>query len=184
MDQLPVLASRVSKPQIPLKPLFFQHLHSRNMACGTISSLGSSGLPVVLYLRFSGAPSKGDFQNTFSILINDQSGKSRYQVFYLCRVDILACNNLYSLLKQPPMKTKQTFSENLKIILGRKYLLNLNSGEIHLLTHKTKHCWIHMMNPKNKVYMTEKEFKAAMTNGYKGKSVNGCRWCLKNFNKG
>ncbi len=82
------------------------------------------------------------------------------------------------------MKTKLTFSEKVKILLGKKYLLNTNSGEVHLLTEKTKHCWIHLMNPKNKIYLTEKEFLKAIESGFNGRPVNGCRWCLKNHNKG
>lgn len=81
------------------------------------------------------------------------------------------------------MKTKLTFSEKVKVFLAKKYLLNTNSGEVHYLPEKTKHCWIHLMNPKNKVFLSENEFQKALANGYNGKPVNGCRWCLRKHSK-
>ena len=82
------------------------------------------------------------------------------------------------------MKIKQTFREWWQCLIGRPYLLNTNSGEVHDLSRKSKHCWIRLMNPKNKRHLSEKQFRQALKNGYQGKPVNGCRWCLKKHDTG
>ena len=61
--------------------------------------------------------------------------------------------------------------------LGRTYLLNLKSMEVHDTTALTKQCSVMFMNPKNKKYLSKKQFKTALTKGVDGRVANGCRWC-------
>lgn len=82
------------------------------------------------------------------------------------------------------MKAKLTFREWWMCLMGKPYLLNINSMEVHDLRKKTKHCWTRLMNPKNKRYLTETQFKKALKDGYNGQPVNGCRWCLKKHDTG
>ena len=82
------------------------------------------------------------------------------------------------------MKIPRTFREWWMCLIGFPYLLNINSMEVHDLRKKTKNCWINLMTPKNKLYLSEKQFQDTLKNGHKGKPVNGCRWCLKKHNTG
>jgi hypothetical protein len=74
--------------------------------------------------------------------------------------------------------------ESIYVFFGYAYLLNTNSMEVHYLPDKTKHCWLNLMNPTNKVYLTEKQFLKYLKDGFNGKPINGCRWCLKEYDNG
>ena len=69
--------------------------------------------------------------------------------------------------------------EWLKKLLGYKYLLNVNSGEVHYLPVKGKRCGY--VDPRNRKLISEHQFKLLRGSWYKGNLVNGCRWCNKNF---
>jgi len=63
--------------------------------------------------------------------------------------------------------------------LGKTYLLNTKSMEIHDTTALTKQCGVHLMNPKNKKLLTRRQNEKAITEGIYGRTANGCRWCNK-----
>lgn len=66
-------------------------------------------------------------------------------------------------------------------LFGYKYLLNINTLEIHSLKNKTKACRIDMMAKHNKQYLTEKQMKKLLD----GNSLhNGCRYCLRELDEG
>lgn len=69
-------------------------------------------------------------------------------------------------------------------LIGRPYLLNVNTAEVHDLRKKSKSCMINFMSRKNKRYLTKSEFASALKVGYKGITINGCRWCLKKHDTG
>lgn len=82
------------------------------------------------------------------------------------------------------MTIKWTWKEKWKVFIGKPYLLNTNTAEVHFLPNKTKDCWIPMMHPAHKVYLSEKQFQQALSKGYQNRTVNGCKWCLKKHDTG
>lgn len=82
------------------------------------------------------------------------------------------------------MKKKLTFFEFLRVLTGKVYLLNTNTLEVHDLRKKTKHCWIPMIRDDHKMYLSEFQYKEILKKGYKGRKVNGCRWCMKSSDAG
>ena len=63
-------------------------------------------------------------------------------------------------------------------ILGKTYLVNLHSGEIHNLKNEKKNCRIALISEHHKKYVTKKKAYEMMAT----KRFNGCRWCMKNEN--
>ena len=82
------------------------------------------------------------------------------------------------------MKPKLTWKEKWMVFIGKPYLLNTNTAEVHHLPSKTKHCWIPMISKDHNVYLSEKQFRQALDKGYLDLVVNGCKWCLKKHDTG
>lgn len=82
------------------------------------------------------------------------------------------------------MKMKLTIVEWFYVFFGFPYLLNANTGEVHYLPNKTKHCWINLMNQANKVYLSKKQFNSLNGTVFNGVAINGCKWCLKKHDTG
>lgn len=61
-------------------------------------------------------------------------------------------------------------------LFNYKYVANKRSKEIHDLSNSHVNCHISMI--KNKKYLTYKGMKRYLNKGY-----NGCRYCLKDFDK-
>ena len=70
-----------------------------------------------------------------------------------------------------------SFKENILMIFGYKYILNINSGEVHSLKDKKSYCGVKWMAKKNKEYLTTEEFGEMYGIIYNGKLINGCRFC-------
>lgn len=62
-------------------------------------------------------------------------------------------------------------------LLGRRYVVNLRSKEIHDMKNEQTNCHLYLI--ANKEYISEDEYKEYIKNGY-----NGCRWCNKQDDKG
>lgn len=77
------------------------------------------------------------------------------------------------LLKNRVIKAYPSIREQLDL----SYLLNLNTGEVHYLPHSSKRCMLHLMNNKNKQYLTNAQYSKIIHTNYKKKFVNGCRYC-------
>ena len=69
-----------------------------------------------------------------------------------------------------------------KKILGFKYVLNKNTGEIHSLTNMTKRCGF--IDEKNRFLLSKHKLKKIIGKKYNDKLVNGCHWCLKKHDLG
>ena len=66
-------------------------------------------------------------------------------------------------------------------LFGYKYLLNLNTLEIHSLKLKTKACRIDMMADHNKKYLTAKQKNKLL----EGNTLhNGCKYCMSEIDEG
>lgn len=61
-------------------------------------------------------------------------------------------------------------------LLGKKYLLNKTTGEVHKLKKITKACGVHNMAKKNKAYLNEKQYQHVIVSG---EFINGCVHCFK-----
>jgi len=62
-------------------------------------------------------------------------------------------------------------------LLGRRYVVNLRSKEIHDMDNEKTNC--HLSILANKEYISEDEYKDYLNDGY-----NGCRWCNKKDDNG
>ena len=75
-------------------------------------------------------------------------------------------------------------SKRLRFLFGYKYLLNINTREIHSLKHTHINCCLPSISNEHKKYLTEK----GMLKLIKGQPdsgtfrYNGCYWCLKKYN--
>lgn len=89
---------------------------------------------------------------------------------------------LYYPLINNNMKKNQSLMIRLRIWLGQKYLLNIASGEIHLLTNTKRPCQVDRISRKNRKYLDTVEMHRVRIHGkVNNKHVNGCRWCLGKF---
>lgn len=79
---------------------------------------------------------------------------------------------------------KLTFTERFNILIGKPYLLNKNTGEVHDLRNKKPSCFTFMMNKKNKQYISKKHFKQIFNKEKYGVLINGCKHCNSNFDLG
>lgn len=70
-----------------------------------------------------------------------------------------------------------TLLEKIKKILGYRYIVNLNTWEIHDLKNTHENCKLNLMT--NKKMITKKQLNAYLEDGF-----DGCKWCLKEYNKG
>lgn len=64
-------------------------------------------------------------------------------------------------------------------ILGQKYLMNKNSGEVHKLSNVNKACGVYKMSEKNKLYLTTRKYKEYRNSDIKN---DGCIHCNKEYN--
>jgi hypothetical protein len=62
-------------------------------------------------------------------------------------------------------------------ILGKKYLLNMSTGEVHKIKSINGACGVDKMANHNKKYLTEKQYKKLLDD-----DINGCVHCLKETN--
>lgn len=66
----------------------------------------------------------------------------------------------------------------IRILFGYRYVLNIRSNEIHDYRNLTKNCHYDLMVDKK--FLTTK----SMIKIIKNNPVNGCRWCMKKYDKG
>jgi hypothetical protein len=59
-------------------------------------------------------------------------------------------------------------------LLGRTFLLNLHTGEVHNLKNEKKNCGISLISRDHKKYVTKKKAMEMIAT----KNFNGCRWCM------
>lgn len=62
-------------------------------------------------------------------------------------------------------------------ILGKKYLLNYSTGEVHKISKITGACGVDKMAKHNKKYLTEKQYQRLVDD-----EINGCVHCFKEDN--
>lgn len=74
---------------------------------------------------------------------------------------------------------KLTIQEKLQMLFGNYYLVNKHTKEIHDLRKKSANCRIPLLAKHNKWYVGEKKMRGLLYNGF-----NGCRWCMKEYDKG
>lgn len=75
-----------------------------------------------------------------------------------------------------------TWKEKIMVILGRNYLLNTRSGEVHNLRNKKNFCHASEISRKSRRYMTGQQFHNYCVGMWsKGKPVNNCKWCNRLF---
>jgi len=67
--------------------------------------------------------------------------------------------------------------DKIKIAIGYRYMVNLNSKEIHDLKNPHVNCKTDLI--VNKKFITKKSLNVYLQNGY-----NGCKWCLPEYDKG
>ena len=65
-------------------------------------------------------------------------------------------------------------------ILGQKYLMNKQSGEVHKLKNVTKACGVYKMLEENKLYLTSRRYKKFRESD--DIQVDGCIHCNKKYN--
>ena len=65
-------------------------------------------------------------------------------------------------------------------LFGLTYLVNEHTKEIHNLENEKKNCSIGMIAKHNKRHITRTKAIKLILNG----KYNGCRWCLKKYDKG
>jgi len=63
--------------------------------------------------------------------------------------------------------------------LGYSYLMNTRSNEVHDTNNTRRGCRMSTIASKNKKYITQKKFLKL----HAEQKVDGCRWCLRKFNK-
>lgn len=73
---------------------------------------------------------------------------------------------------------KLTFWQKISVFFGYRYFVNNNTKEIHDLKHKHHNCHIELASKNHTFYATEKDKNALET------FYNGCRWCMKDEDKG
>lgn len=66
--------------------------------------------------------------------------------------------------------------DKIKMLFGYSYVVNLNTWEIHNLKNTHENCKIELIVHKKMI--TKKQLHTYLDDGY-----NGCRWCLKEYNK-
>lgn len=71
--------------------------------------------------------------------------------------------------------------DRIMLTIGKKFVLNINTYEIHTLTIPNCHAMSNMKN-KNKKYLTLKEKISYLKRT--DRNYNGCRFCLKKHNNG
>lgn len=76
------------------------------------------------------------------------------------------------------MKFFKKFKARLLKIIGYKYVLNINTGEVHDLDNLTNRCQVGRIADKNKKYLTKKQFQKSINCVINNKRVNGCRYCI------
>jgi len=67
--------------------------------------------------------------------------------------------------------------EKILIFLGYKYILNINTGEVHDVTKAKLNCGISKMAKKNKKRLTYKGYDDIRYTYVNHKYVNGCVHC-------
>lgn len=60
--------------------------------------------------------------------------------------------------------------------IGFRYIVNLNTGEIHDSQNRQYGCHLELM--KHKRFITEKQMHGLIERGF-----DGCRWCMPKYNK-
>lgn len=94
----------------------------------------------------------------------------------------MALAYLYYPYLQELKRMNLTWREKLMVILGRNYLLNTRSGEVHNLRNKKNFCHSSLILRKNRRYMTGRQFHNYCVGTWsKGKPVNNCKWCNRMF---
>ena len=68
----------------------------------------------------------------------------------------------------------------LKRLLGKKYLLNLNTKEIHDLSAQHVNCHIALMADHNRQFISRKTAKKLLEDS----QYDGCRFCMKDKDNG
>jgi hypothetical protein len=63
-----------------------------------------------------------------------------------------------------------------KKVLGYKYLVNVATGEMHVVNKITMACGVHNMVEKNKLYITKDQLSKIEKISLK---LNGCTHCFK-----
>jgi hypothetical protein len=61
--------------------------------------------------------------------------------------------------------------------LFKRYLLNVNSLEIHDLRNTKANCLLPMMNNSNKVYLTRKQALTMLNS----EIIDGCKYCNNKY---
>ncbi len=67
--------------------------------------------------------------------------------------------------------------------LGRRYLLNKRTNELHDLDNETANCQIDEIDTSN-IEMFDTFLKAQIFIAFHTNPVNGCYWCMKEHDKG
>lgn len=75
---------------------------------------------------------------------------------------------------------KLTIWQKINVALGRKYLLNRATGEVHLLTNLSPQCGAGRIARRNRRYITGTTLhRLRLRVPRQGEvKINGCRWCL------
>lgn len=61
--------------------------------------------------------------------------------------------------------------------LGKTYLLNLRTREVHDLGNRQPNCLLPMIAKENKMYLTRRQALRLLAAGI----VDGCRYCMPQF---
>lgn len=75
-------------------------------------------------------------------------------------------------------RERWTFTEWFNVFLGKKFVMNAGTGEIHSLAHKHKNCHLDLITHKE--YMKED----AVADWLEDESADGCRFCFKEQDNG
>lgn len=69
-------------------------------------------------------------------------------------------------------------------LLGYKYLVNVKTGEVHVISKITGACGVHNMAEKNKMYVTEEQYPKleVLSKKLEVINLNGCVHCNKEKN--
>jgi hypothetical protein len=67
-------------------------------------------------------------------------------------------------------------------LLGKTFLVNVHTGEVHNLKNEKKNCGISLISRDHKKYVTKKKAiqltKPSLDNPQEIFLFNGCRWCM------
>lgn len=66
-------------------------------------------------------------------------------------------------------------------LLGLTYIYNRRSKEIHDTKNAKRQCQQHKISAKNRKYITFRKARQMMKSD---KRINGCRYCMAEFDKG